>query len=102
MEDFRKEFVKNKYKVNIVKCCASCKFHDSNGDERIRICKRGYGDHELDYLCGGGWEMEPKLENAGKGGGRVKKKEYIQFIMENGIGSAYRFEQVYGSKYMTS
>ena len=100
MEAFVKQFVKNKYGASIVKCCASCKHRQAGASDDIRVCQTGHGKHRKDYLCHDGWEMEPGLENAGKGGGRVKRKAYIDFILKNGIGRADEFEEKYGSKYL--
>lgn len=85
----------------IVKCCASCKFRESKGDEKYRYCKLGKGKHVLSYLCGSSWEMDERLDNAGKGGGRVKKKAYIDFTVKYGFGLADVFEREYGSRYLT-
>lgn len=101
MGDIVKEFVKNKYGINIVKCCASCRKHESDGDEKKRICKVTRDKHPLDYLCSGCWEMDPRLDNAGKGGGRVKKKSYIEYILKEGIHHSADYERKYGSRYLT-
>lgn len=101
MGDIAKQFVKNDYGVTIVKCCASCLHHVSDGRDKIRICRKEHRGHWMDYLCKNGWEMDKGLENAGKGNGRVKKREYIQYILENGLHHADDFEKQFGSKYLT-
>ncbi len=101
MEACSKQFVKNKYGISIVKCCASCKHHDSKGEDKVRYCKKGYGKHYLDYYCGRDWEMNPSLNNAGSGGGKVKKPEYIRYITSNPNRTASDFERLYGSRYLT-
>ena len=101
MEAVIKEYVKNKYGIAVVKCCASCLHHDSKGEDYIRYCKKGMGKRRLDYCCGSGWAMMPSLDNAGKGGGRVKKPQYIKFVLDNGPGHADMYERQYGSRYLT-
>ena len=101
MEAFTKEFYKNQFGCLIVKCCASCKHHLSDGRDKVRVCKKYGNEHPLDYLCSKGWEMRPELDNAGKGGGDVKKLAYFKYISENGIHHKDDFERQYGSKYLT-
>ena len=100
MGEISKQFVRNEYGVCIVKCCASCAHHVSDGRDKVRICRKEHRDHWMDYLCKDGWVMAKGLENAGKGGGRVKKREYIKFILENGPLRADEFEKKFGSKYL--
>ena len=101
MEAVSKEYIKNKYCISIVKCCASCKHKGYSNDERFRNCGKGLGKHRPDYLCRDCWEMSEKLENAGKGGGQVKKPSYIQYVIQNGFNRKEEFEMQYGSVYLT-
>ena len=111
MEAFKKEFVKNKNGIDIVKCCASCRHHDSDGREKVRICKKGHGERALDYLCPKDYDMNPSLDNAGMGSGKIKKPHYLHYIVEN-IGRLVvggqntlnvvreKYRKTYGSEYM--
>lgn len=67
-------FYKNKFGVSIKKCCASCKFKQM--DVRVRFCTRGEGIVSPHSICED-WTMNPDLDNAGKGGGRIKKRSYL-------------------------
>lgn len=100
MEPVFNDYVKNQYSISIKKCCASCLHHDSKGEDYIRYCKKGMGKRRLDYYCGSGWVMMPGLDNAGRGGGRVKKPQYIQYVREHGPGHAEEYEMQYGSRYL--
>lgn len=75
----KKAFYRNGYGVNIVMCCASCahKVFDKGG---LRVCTKGEGTVRTSYLCSD-WVLSPKLDNAGKGGGKVKKKDYLKFVL---------------------
>lgn len=73
-----KIYAKNKYGISIVKCCASCKFKMC--DNRLRYCIKGEGTVPTDYLCST-WEMADGLSQAGKGGGRIKEKAYLDFFL---------------------
>lgn len=101
MEAVAKEFVKNKYGIAIVKCCASCIHHSGCRNDDYRTCLKDRREHHMEYLCKDGWEMTQSLENAGKGGGRVKKKAYIDFVLKNGFSHMEEFEKQYGNKYLT-
>lgn len=74
-----KEFFKNEFGVNIVKCCASCK-HKEFGKTGTRVCTNGEGEVKPSYLCSD-WEMSERLAKAGKGGGPVKKARYLQYVL---------------------
>ena len=74
--DKKKVFAKNRYGISIVKCCASCRFKKC--DSRTRLCTNGEGSVPSDYLCRN-WEMAYGLDNAGKGGGKVKRAAYLQY-----------------------
>ena len=73
-----KYFTKNRYGITIVKCCASCRHKQA--DNRGRICMNGEGQVPTDYLCGE-WQMAEGLDNAGKGGGVVKRKEFLDYAI---------------------
>ena len=96
-----KEFVRNQYGVQIVKCCASCVHNGltSHGDD-MRVCKRGFGENPSCFLCKGGWKMKAGLEEAGRGDGKVKRKAYFDYIWKNGLHHSEDFERRYGSKYL--
>lgn len=71
--------MKNKYGIEIVACCASC-LHKHAGTEHSRICDAGEGVVSPKHLCIK-YEMHDRLQEAGKGGGRVKKKDYLDFLL---------------------
>lgn len=73
--------MKNKYGITIVKCCASCKFREINTK---RICLKD-GSKVKGRHCCELWKVSPLLRNAGKGGGKVKKKSYLSFYQEKWI-----------------
>lgn len=75
------KYAKNKYDTPIVMCCASCKFKEFK-DEKYRTCKLGYSRTKPNYICAA-WEMADNLDSAGRGGGGIKKREYLQFVINN-------------------
>ena len=100
MEAVAKEFKRNNYGILIVKCCASCVNAHSKGDDK-RYCSLGGRAHNSDYYCGKHWVMKEGLKNAGKGGGKVKKKQYFDYINKYGIHHEEDYIRQYGSKYLT-
>ena len=46
-----------------------------------RVCSLTGETVECGFLCEG-WEMHPKLQNAGRGGGKVKSIKYLNYYWE--------------------
>lgn len=70
----------NKHGIRIVKCCASCQHKDLHAGNRVCLMTRS--NIKGTYVCRE-WKVAEHLANAGKGDGKVKKKEYLQFVMDN-------------------
>ena len=77
--ELKKSFFPNKYGVKICMCCASCKHKQL--DKSLRICKKGEGQVPPSYLCPD-WEMKEDFDNAGKGGGDIKRRDYLEYALE--------------------
>ena len=97
-----KQFVKNKRGITIVKCCMSCKHRDCGSDDKTRYCKKYDAFFSKHNLCKFGWELDPNLENAGIGGGRVQSKDYIDYHRKHPASTADDYEKEYGSKYLNN
>lgn len=70
---------KNRFNITIVKCCANCIHNIGAHDDTRRICGDGEGIVKLTDICAS-WAMRPALDNAGVGGGKVKSKQYLDFV----------------------
>lgn len=93
---------KNKYGVEIKMCCASCK-RKVFKSEKTRDCELGEKDLKPSYLCPD-WIMSENLDNAGRGGGRIRKKGYLQFILDKGGKTdavIEEWEKKYGTRFLT-
>lgn len=96
-----KIFEKNKLGVPIKVCCASCAFKVINGKEKreCKISKLSVSPHDL---CSE-WKMIEWLNNAGLGGGSIKKKQWLDYVRD-GEGTFEQkkrdFERAYGSRYI--
>jgi len=97
----------NKHGIRIVKCCASCQHKDLHAGNRI--CLMSHTPIKGTYVCKE-WNLASHLNNAGRGDGKVKKREYLQFIAANrdpterlsnlAVNKA-EFEKEHGSIYLT-
>ena len=107
-----KIFKKNKYGIDVVMCCASCAHNLGAKTEHTRICEAGEGEVRPTSLCTA-WEMKDSLNDAGKGGGNVKKSDYLMFLLkfEQPKDAAYRvsiddirkmYEKKHGSIYINN
>lgn len=93
-----KRTTRNVYDIPIVKCCASCKYKDYE-DERHRKCILTDYRVKPNHLCGR-WFMNDKLSKAGRGGGNIKKKAYLMYLLENiSKGSIDEIRSSFESKY---
>lgn len=92
--------VKNNFGINIKVCCASCQFKEYK-DDKERVCTLSHlATHPSEYCTS--WKMAENLMNIGKGGGRVKKKTWLEYVKEHGYSdqSVIDFERQFGSRYM--
>lgn len=87
-----KDFTTNFYGCKIVKCCASCAFENQLTDQQ-RLCASGEGCVSPHYLCPN-WQMRDSLQNAGKGGGKIKKKSYLMLVANTISEEQARYEQI--------
>lgn len=83
-------YVKNAFGIDIKVCCASCKFKDYKNDKE-RICKLSNTTTHPSEYCST-WKMGEHLEKAGMGGGRVKKKAWLDYVYQNGKSQAAQME----------
>ena len=97
-----KQKVKNEYGIDIVVCCASCANKDIRNNHE-RTCRPVNKPTHPSEFCKS-WRMAEHLKNAGRGGGRVKKKAWIDYVKDNGrTDQAQRdFERANGSIYLSN
>lgn len=94
-----REFVTNKYGISVVKACVSCMHKDFDKDNK-RVCTKGYGKVDTQFLCKEHYEMAMGLQKAGMGNGHVKKKDYlIQYANNRGMMTQDEFRDFYRRKY---
>ena len=71
--------MRNRYGIEICRCCASCKNRMVINDGRM--CSKT--DYEVAswHLCTQ-WDIHPRLQNAGEGNGKVKSLSYLNYFRE--------------------
>ena len=77
----KKQFATNRCGIPIGKCCASCINKClSSTSQRTCALQGKLEEVEQNYVCDH-WQMAPNLQNAGGSQGKVKKKDYLMFVM---------------------
>ena len=72
--------MRNSHGIHINICCASCQ-HKSHDYEGNRLCEPTQVMVPQDFHCPL-WEAEKRFQNAGRSGGKVKRREYLQFVRD--------------------
>ena len=76
-----KNFIVNDFGLRIKKCCASCAFKELEGTlTPIRQCTLTEEEVEAKHLCPM-WELREALKKAGSQTGRVKRGEYLRYLL---------------------
>ncbi len=71
--------MRNRYGIEICRCCASCKNRMVTNDGRM-CSKIDYEVASWQYCSQ--WDVHPKLQNAGEGNGKVKSLVYLNYFRE--------------------
>ena len=73
--------MKNQYGIEVKECCASCRHKDLTRLLSARFCSLHQKKVKPREGCKQ-WEMSEQMQAAGLSGGKVKKKEYLKYVME--------------------
>ena len=73
--------MRNSHGVEIRECCASCKFKDLTRLMSSRFCLQHHKKVKPRECCEQ-WAMSEQMEAAGSGGGKVKKKAYLKYVLQ--------------------
>lgn len=77
----QRNFIVNVTGLRIKKCCASCAYKVLEGREVVtRRCTKTGEEVEGCKLCRR-WRLRKPLVTAGRFAGRVKRKEYLMFLL---------------------
>ena len=72
---------RNSHGIEIMKCCASCKFKDLTRLMTARFCTEHHKSVKPNGYCKQ-WALSDQLEAAGSAGGKVKSKAYLRYVLE--------------------
>lgn len=70
----------NAFEVDVTKCCASCAFKELTRAVTQRRCGKHLIDVRSWEVCKC-WTMSEQLKMAGRAQGRVKRKEYLMYLV---------------------
>lgn len=71
---------RNKHGVRIARCCMSCAFKEESELKTIRVCSLDKLPHHRCHMCRD-WQASQTMEGAGTSGGRIKRREYLMFVL---------------------
>ncbi len=73
--------MKNEHGIEIKECCASCMHKDLTRLMSSRFCLQHHKKVKPRECCEH-WAMSEQMEAAGSGGGKVKKKAYLKYVLQ--------------------
>ena len=76
----KKVYTKNAHGITVKKCCASCCYKNLSKANHVRFCTQHGKEVKACGLCSL-WEMSKQVQLAGWSKGRVKRKEYLEYIL---------------------
>lgn len=72
-------FIISRYGVKVLKGCVSCVYKDR--DEHPSECDKVKSSKYHPHVCPK-WEARFNIDAMGKGDGKVKRREYLEFVLE--------------------
>ena len=75
------QVTRNQHGIEVKKCCASCKHKDLTRLVLARYCSQHHKKVKPRECCEQ-WEMSEQMEAAGSGGGKVKRKAYLKYVLD--------------------
>ena len=72
---------RNIHGIEVKECCASCRFKDLTRLMTARYCTARNKSVKPKGCCKQ-WAISDQLEAAGRGGGQVKRREYLRYLLE--------------------
>jgi len=85
-------FTRNKFDIEVVKCCGSCTHKCFKDGNHPRWCKEKDEKVETYGVCGK-WQMREALNMAGCSEGRVKRSGYLKFVYRLRINEQMAIER---------
>ena len=73
--------MRNKNGIEVKECCASCAYKDLTRLMTARLCTQHHKSVKPAEWCEQ-WALSEQLEAAGSSGGKVKRKEYLKYVLE--------------------
>ena len=77
----KRQVTRNQHGIEVKKCCASCKHKDLTRLVLARYCSQHHEKVKPRECCEQ-WEISEQMQAAGSGGGKVKKKAYLKYVLD--------------------
>ena len=90
-------YARNAQGIAVKKCCASCAYKELTRGRKTRHCMVRHDKVKPCEYCSL-WEMSSQLKAAGKAMGRVKCKQYLDYLTEQREAERYASQLTDGFK----
>ena len=74
-------YSENVYGMSVRRCCASCVHKALTGKLKYRKCLKHLCQVKAHNVCAD-WEMNKPSQKAGASEGKVKRREYLMYVLE--------------------
>lgn len=73
--------MRNSHGIEVKECCASCRYKDLTRLMTARFCIEHHKGVKPRDCCEQ-WAISEQMEAAGRGGGQVKRRAYLRYLIE--------------------
>ena len=73
--------MRNSHGIEVKECCASCRYKDLTRLMTARFCTEHQKSVKPNGYCKQ-WAISEQMEAAGRGGGQVKRRAYLRYLLE--------------------
>lgn len=71
---------RNKHGIRMARCCMTCAYKVITEQNKLRFCMLDQLTHRRCHMCHD-WQMNAQMQGAGTSGGRIKRREYLMFVL---------------------
>ena len=71
---------RNKHGIRMARCCMSCAYREETELMTERVCALDKVKHRRYHMCRD-WEMNRTMQAVGTSGGRIKRREYLMYVL---------------------
>lgn len=71
---------RNSHGIRMARCCMSCAYREETELKTQRTCALDKVEHHRYHMCRD-WEMNGSMQGVGTSGGRIKRREYLMYVL---------------------